>query len=113
MSGRHLPGPIAPGFNRQKCRWPTTGLYKGNKDRSGRRNGGTIILGAIAYLANEELDWLLRTEIQEANRRGRPIPLPSAGPTNRPAALSTPMPSRQGRPEGRPISEKLNLPQRH
>jgi hypothetical protein len=56
---------------------------------------------AISYLADEELDWLLRTAIQEANRRGRPIPLPAEAPTNRPAASSTPVPE-QTKPPARP-----------
>jgi hypothetical protein len=45
---------------------------------------------AISYLADAELDWLLRKAIQEAKRRGRPIPLPRAGPTNMPDVSSTP-----------------------
>jgi hypothetical protein len=45
---------------------------------------------ATSYLADAELDWLLRKAIQEAKRRGRPIPLPRAGPTNMPDVSSTP-----------------------
>jgi hypothetical protein len=59
---------------------------------------------AITYLADQELDWLLRTAIQEANRRGRPIPLPSAGPTNTPAVSSTPVPE-QSTPPARPTHQ--------
>jgi hypothetical protein len=60
---------------------------------------------AISYLADEELDWLLRTAIQEANRRGRPIPLPNAGPTNAPAVSSTPVPERT-KPSARPTHQR-------
>jgi hypothetical protein len=56
---------------------------------------------AISYLADEEVDWLLRTAIQEAKRRGRPIPLPSAGSTNRPDVLSTTVPERTKPPHQR------------
>jgi hypothetical protein len=59
---------------------------------------------AISYLADDELDWLLRTAIQEANRRGRPIPLANAGSTNRPAASSTPVPE-QTKPPARPTHQ--------
>jgi hypothetical protein len=38
---------------------------------------------AIQYLADEELDWLLRTVVQEAKRRGRPVPMVEAGRPNR------------------------------
>jgi hypothetical protein len=58
---------------------------------------------AISYLAVLELDWLLRTAIQEANRRGRPIPLPRDAPTNR-AAVSCR--TRQGRQQGDPAAAK-------
>jgi hypothetical protein len=61
---------------------------------------------AISYLADEELDWLLRTTIQEANRRGRPIPLPSAAPKNRPAVSSTPVPE-QTAPPARPTQSEV------
>jgi hypothetical protein len=37
---------------------------------------------AIQYLADEQLDWLLRTVMQEARRRGRPLPVVEAAPTN-------------------------------
>ena len=30
---------------------------------------------AIRYLEDQELDWLLRTAIHEAKRRGRPMPM--------------------------------------
>ena len=59
---------------------------------------------AISYLADAELDWLLRTAIQEANRRGRP--LPSTGPTNRPAVSSTPLPE-QTRTSARPTKGEV------
>jgi hypothetical protein len=47
---------------------------------------------AIRYLADEELDCLLRTAIQEAKRRGTPMPMTVAPPTNKPAASSVPIP---------------------
>jgi len=59
---------------------------------------------AITYLADEELDWLLGTTIQEAKRRGRPIPLP-AGPANRPPVSPTPEPE-QTKPPGRPPHQR-------
>ena len=37
---------------------------------------------AIQFLEDRELDWLLRTAIQEAKRRGRPMPVPVAIPTS-------------------------------
>jgi len=40
---------------------------------------------AIRYLADAELDWLVRTAIQEAKRRGRP-PLVEARPADPPTA---------------------------
>ena len=43
---------------------------------------------AIQFLEDRELDWLLRTAIQEAKRRGRPMPVPVALPTSTPAASS-------------------------
>ena len=60
---------------------------------------------AITHLADPELDWLLRTAIQEANRRGRPIPLPRDAPTNTPAVSSTPVPERT-KPSARPIHQR-------
>jgi hypothetical protein len=60
---------------------------------------------AISYLADLELDWLLRTAIQEANRRGRRIPLASAGSTNRPAVSSTTAPE-QTKPPARPPHQR-------
>jgi hypothetical protein len=42
---------------------------------------------AIRYLEDEELDWLLRTTIHEAKRRGRPMPMAEASPTNTLARL--------------------------
>ena len=43
---------------------------------------------AIQFLEDRELDWLLRTAIQEAKRRGRPMSVPVALPTSTPAASS-------------------------
>jgi hypothetical protein len=43
---------------------------------------------AIEYLDDAELDWLLRTAIQQAKRRGRPLPVGEAASTNKkPQAL--------------------------
>jgi hypothetical protein len=61
---------------------------------------------AITYLADAELDWLLRTAIQEANRRGRPIPLPRDAPANRPAVSPTPVPE-QTRPPARSTQSEV------
>ena len=36
---------------------------------------------AIRHLADIELDWLVRVAIQEAKRRGRPVPTDAVGPT--------------------------------
>jgi hypothetical protein len=41
---------------------------------------------AIRHLADIELDWLLRAAIEEAKRRGRPVPIAEAAPTNRTTA---------------------------
>jgi hypothetical protein len=60
---------------------------------------------AITYLADEELDWLLRTAIQEAKRRGRPMPMAEARPTDRPPASSEPIP-KQTKPPGRPTRQR-------
>ena len=38
---------------------------------------------AIEYLDDAELDWLLRTAIQQAKRRGRPLPVGEAASTNK------------------------------
>jgi len=53
---------------------------------------------AIRYLEDRELDWLLRTAIQEAKRRGRPMPTTEASPTNTPAASSEPIPKQTKSP---------------
>ncbi len=52
---------------------------------------------AIRYLADEELDWLLRVAIQETKRRGRPMRTTVAPPTSTPAGSSMPIaePSRK------------------
>jgi hypothetical protein len=50
------------------------------------------IPNAIRYLADEELDWLLRTAFQEAKRRGRPMPMTVVPPTSTPAPSSLPIP---------------------
>jgi hypothetical protein len=55
---------------------------------------------AVRYLSDGELDWLIRTAIQEAKRRGRPIPLgevPAGPPTVSPEAVTN-----QVRPMGKP-----------
>jgi hypothetical protein len=55
---------------------------------------------AIRYLEDQELDWLLRVASEEANRRGRAMPMAEASPTNTPAASSEPIPkeTKPGRP---------------
>jgi hypothetical protein len=64
---------------------------------------------AIRYLADEELDWLLRVTIQEAKRRGRPMPMTVAPPTSAPGASSLPIPKQAG-PPGRPThKEKIGV----
>jgi hypothetical protein len=59
---------------------------------------------AVTYLADEELDWLLRTAIHEAKRRGRPIPMDEARPTHTPPASSEPIP--KSRMLGRPTLQR-------
>jgi hypothetical protein len=56
---------------------------------------------AMRYLEDRELDWLLRTAIHEAKRRGRPMPMTEARPANTPPASSEPIP-KQTKPPGRP-----------
>jgi hypothetical protein len=56
---------------------------------------------AIQFLEDRELDCLLRTAIQEAKRRGRPMPVPVAPPTSTPGASSLPI-SEQARPSRGP-----------
>jgi hypothetical protein len=60
---------------------------------------------AIRYLEDQELDWLLRTAIHEAKRRGRPMPMTEARPTNTPPASSEPIP-KQAKPPGRPTRQR-------
>jgi hypothetical protein len=60
---------------------------------------------AIRYLEDQELDWLLRTAIHEAKRRGRPTPMTEAPPTNTPPASSEPIPG-QAKPPGRPTRQR-------
>ena len=38
---------------------------------------------SIQYLDDAELDWLLRTAIQQSKRRGRPLPVGEAASTNK------------------------------
>jgi hypothetical protein len=52
---------------------------------------------AIRHLADIELDWLVRVAIQEAKRRGRPVPTDAVGPTKTDTA-ATPL-ERQTRQE--------------
>jgi hypothetical protein len=52
---------------------------------------------AIRYLADRELDWLLRTAIEEAKRRGRPVPTDAVRPTNTDTAATPKSPERQTR----------------
>ena len=60
---------------------------------------------AIRYLEDRELDWLLRVATEEAKRRGRPMPMAEASPTNTPAASSEPIP-KQIKPPGRPTRQR-------
>ena len=60
---------------------------------------------AIRYLEDRELDWLLRTAIHEAKRRGRPMPMAEASPTNTPAVSSEPIP-KETKPPGRPTRQR-------
>jgi hypothetical protein len=57
---------------------------------------------AIQFLEDRELDLLLRVAIQEAKRRGRPMPTTVAPPTSTPGASSLPIPE-QATPSGGPI----------
>ena len=59
----------------------------------------------IGYLEDRELDWLLRAATEEAKRRGRPMPMTEASPTNTPAASSEPIP-KQTKPPGRPTHQR-------
>ena len=60
---------------------------------------------AMRYLEDRELDWLLRTAIHEAKRRGRPMPMTEARPANTPPASSEPIP-KQTKPPGRPTRQR-------
>jgi len=64
---------------------------------------------AIRFLEDRELDWLLRVATQEAKRRGRPLPMTEASPTNTSAASSEPTP-RQPQPPGRPTRQRQIRP---
>jgi hypothetical protein len=64
---------------------------------------------AIRYLADEELDWLLRVAIQEAKRRGRPMPMTVAPPTSAPTAPSLPIPKQAGPPRGPIHRQKVGV----
>ena len=61
---------------------------------------------AIRYLEDQELDWLLRAAIHEAKRRGRPMPMAEARPTDRPPASSKPIPE-QTKPPDRPNQRQM------
>ena len=60
---------------------------------------------AIQYLSDGELDWLLRTAIEEAERRGRLVPMGMERPTNMPTVLPEPAP-KQTKPPGRPTRQR-------
>ena len=64
---------------------------------------------AIRYLEDRELDWLLRVATEEANRRGRAMPMAEASPTNTPAASSEPIP-KQTKSPGRPTHQRQIRP---
>ena len=64
---------------------------------------------AIRYLEDRELDWLLRAATEETKRRGRPMPMPEASPTNTPAASSEPIPE-QTKPSGRQFRQRQIRP---
>ena len=64
---------------------------------------------AIRYLEDRELDWLVRAATEEAKRRGRPMPMNEASPTNTPAASSEPIP-KQTKPPGRPTHQRQIRP---
>jgi hypothetical protein len=61
---------------------------------------------AIQFLEDRELDWLLRVAIEEAKRRGRPMPMTAAPPISTPAASPVPISEQAGPPRG-PIKEKI------
>ena len=60
---------------------------------------------AIRYLEDQELDWLLRVATEEANRRGRAMPMAEASPTNTPAVSSEPIP-KHTKPPGRSTRQR-------
>jgi hypothetical protein len=64
---------------------------------------------AIRYLEDQELDWLLRTAIHEAKRRGRPMPMAEVSPTNTPAASSEPIPKQTRLPGGPTLQRQIGL----
>jgi hypothetical protein len=64
---------------------------------------------AIKYLDNGELDRLLQAATEEAKRRGRPMPMAEARPTNTPAASLEPIP-RQTKPSGRQFRQRQIRP---
>ena len=64
---------------------------------------------AIRYLEDRELDWLLRAATEEAKRRGRPMRMAEASPTNTPAASSEPI-LKQTKPPGRPTRQRQMRP---
>jgi hypothetical protein len=56
-------------------------------------------------LEDQELDWLLRVAADETKRRGRPMPMAEASPTNTLAASSEQL-SKQTKQPGRPIHQR-------
>jgi hypothetical protein len=64
---------------------------------------------AIRYLEDQELDWLLRAATEEANRRGRAMPMAEASPINTPAVSSEPIP-KQTKSPGRPTHQRQIRP---
>ncbi len=60
---------------------------------------------AIRYLSDGELDWLLRTAMEEARRRGRHVPMGMEGPTNIPTVSPEPA-AKQAKPSGRAIHQR-------
>ena len=64
---------------------------------------------AVRYLEDQDLDWLLRTAIHEAKRRGRPMPMTEARPTNTPPASSEPIPKQTLLPGGPTRQRQIGL----
>jgi hypothetical protein len=64
---------------------------------------------AIRYLEDQELDRLLRAATEETKRRGRPMPMAEASPTNTPAVSSEPIP-KQTKSTGRPTRQRQMRP---